>query len=560
MRLMEKRIGLLFAVFVVALGLALVRAGWLGTVRAGELRERAVAQQEEDSDVPARRGTITDRHGVELAVTEDAASVWANPMLIDDPRGVAKKLAPLVDRPSDALAEELSDRRLGFVYVRRKMPPEVGERVMRLGIEGVGTLVEPRRHYPRGTLASQVLGTVGTDNTGLAGVEQARDELLSGVDGRRRVVKDALGKPVSIVTVRRPEPGRDLRLTLDAVLQERVEAVIAGVAEAWEPKGATALVLDPRTGDLLALANWPPVDPAKFGAASEYARENRAVSSSYEPGSTFKAFTVAGALEEGLIEPDTVLSLPPEIRVADRTIGEAHPRGEVSLTVADILSQSSNVGSVKIGLRLQARRFDSWVRRFGFGAPTGVDLPGESPGIVRRPDEYYGSSLGNMPIGQGLAVTSLQMAAGYSAIARGGMAVRPRVMADTPVRRRRVLSRETADAVARMLEGVLAPGGTGVEARVDGYKLAGKTGTAQKPEGGGYSASHYVSSFIGFAPVHDPRLLVAVVVDEPEGEIYGGVVAAPAFEQIVSFALPYLRIPPSTGRARGAVDRPGAPG
>jgi cell division protein FtsI/penicillin-binding protein 2 len=541
---MERRIGLLFAVFVIALGLALVRAGWLGTVRASDLRERAVAQQEEDSDVPARRGTITDRHGVELAVTEDAASVWANPLLIDDPRGVAEKLAPLVDRPADALAEELADRRLGFVYVRRKMPLEVGERVMRLGIEGVGTLVEPRRSYPRGILASQVLGTVGTDNTGLAGVEQAQDELLSGVDGRRRVVKDALGKPVSIVTVRRPEPGRDLRLTLDAVLQERVEAVVAGVAEAWKPKGATALVLDPRTGDLLALANWPPVDPAAFGAASEYARENRAVSSSYEPGSTFKAFTVAGALEEGLIEPDTVFSLPPRIQVADRTIGEAHERGAVSLTVADILSQSSNVGSVKIGLRLEARRFDSWVRRFGFGAPTGIDLPGESPGIVRRPEDYYGSSLGNMPIGQGLAVTSLQMAAGYSALAGGGVAVRPRVLADTPVKRRRVISQQTAGDVARMLEGVLAPGGTGVEARVDGYKLAGKTGTAQKAEGGGYSATRYVSSFIGFAPARDPRLLVAVVVDEPHGEIYGGVVAAPAFEQIVSFALPYLRIPP----------------
>jgi cell division protein FtsI/penicillin-binding protein 2 len=542
---MERRIGVLFAVFLAALLLALLRAGWLGTVRAGELRGRAVAQQEEDLAVPARRGTITDRHGMELAVAEDAASVWANPLLIRDPRGVAEKLAPLVDRPAGDLLEELSDRRRGFVYVRRKLSLETGERVERLRLEGVGTLTEPRRRYPRHTLASQVLGTVGTDNTGLAGIEQAQDERLSGIDGRRRVVKDALGKPVSIVTVRRPEPGRDLRLTLDGVLQERVEAVLSGVGQTWRPKGATALVLDPRTGDLLALANWPPVDPEAFGDASPYARQNRAVSASYEPGSTFKAFTVAGALEEELIEPDTWFSLPPEIKVADRTIGEAHDRGAVSLTVSDILSQSSNVGSVKIGLRLKPRRFDAWVRRFGFGSPTGITLPGESPGIVPRPEDYSGSSLGNLPIGQGLAVTPVQMAAGFSAIASGGVAVRPRILAEAPVARRRVTSRQTADEVARMLEGVLAPGGTGVEARVDGYKLAGKTGTAQKPDPrGGYSADRYVASFIGFAPARDPRLLVAVMVDEPRGEIYGGVVAAPAFEQIVSFALPYLRIPP----------------
>jgi cell division protein FtsI/penicillin-binding protein 2 len=542
---MERRIGLLFAVFLVALGLALVRAGWLGTVRAGELGERALAQQEEDLAVPAQRGTITDRHGVELAVTEDSATVWANPLLVEDPRAVAEKLAPLVERPADELFEELADRDRGFVYLRRKLSLKAGERVAELRLEGVGTLTEPVRRYPRGTLASQVLGTVGTDNTGLAGVEQAEESRLSGVDGRRRVVKDALGKPVSIVTVRRPEPGRDLRLTLDAVLQERVEAVLAGVGRAWKPKGATALVLDPRSGDLLAMANWPPVDPEEFGSSSDYARQNRAVSAIYEPGSTFKAFTVAGALESDLIEPGTYFHLPSQIRVADRTIGEAHDRGPVSLTVSDILSQSSNVGTVKIAQTLGARRFDAWVRNFGFGAPTGIALPGEEEGIVRRPEDYYGSSLGNLAIGQGLSVTPVQMAAGYSALAAGGVAATPRVLAASPVERRRILSGRTADEVARMLEGVLRVGGTGVEARVDGYKLAGKTGTAEKAEKGGYSQSRFVASFIGFAPARDPRLLVAVMVDEPKGDIYGGVVAAPAFEQIVSFALPYLRIPPS---------------
>jgi cell division protein FtsI/penicillin-binding protein 2 len=542
---MERRIGLLFAAFLIALSLALLRAGWLGTVRAGELEERALAQQEEVIDVPARRGTITDRNGVELAVTEDSTSVYANPLGVDDPRSTAAKLATLVDRPADELVEEISDRRRGFVYVRRKLDLRTGERVERLKLPGVGTLVEPRRRYPRGTLASQLLGTVGTDNMGLAGIEQTEDERLRGTDGERRVTKDALGKAVSIETVRRPAAGTDLRLTLDAVLQEKVEAVLAGVAEKWHPKGATALVLDPRSGDTLALANWPRVDPERFGEAPEYARQNRAVSATYEPGSTFKAFTVAGALEEGLVAPDTWFSLPPEIQVADRTIGEAHERGPVKLTVSDILSQSSNVGSVLIGLQLGPRRFDSWVRRFGFGSSTDVHLPGESDGIVPVPEKYSGSSLGNLPIGQGLAVTPVQMAAGYAALAAGGVATRPRILTSEPISRRRVTSARTAAEVSRMLEGVLAPGGTAVDAQVDGYKLAGKTGTAQKADPrGGYSPDRYVASFIGFAPARNPRLLVAVMVDEPQGEIYGGVVAAPAFEEIVSFALPYMRIPP----------------
>lgn len=545
MRLIERRIGLLFALFLVFLCLALLRAGWLGTVRAGELGERALAQQVENVVVPARRGTITDRNGVELAVSEDSVTVWANPLLITKPRQVADRLAPLVDREASELARDLGDRRRGFVYVKRKLDLKRGNAVEGLAIAGVGTTTEPKRRYPHGALASQLLGTVGTDNVGLAGVEQAQEGRLGGTDGRRRMTKDALGKPVSIVDVRRPSPGADVRLTIDAALQARVEAVLAGVGETWKPKGATAVVLDPRNGETLALANWPKVDPEGFGDASPYARQNRAVSASFEPGSTFKAFTVAGALEERLITPNTPFDLPPEIRVADRTIGEAHDRGFLRLSVQDILSQSSNVGSVKIGLRLGARRFDSWVRRFGFGSLTRVDLPGESGGIVPVPRAYSGSSLGNLPIGQGLAVTPMQMAAGYSAIAMGGVATRPRVLVDERLRRRRVMSARTARQVSRMLEGVVSPGGTGVEARVDGYKLAGKTGTAEKADDvGGYSNSKYVSSFIGYAPARDPRLLVSVIVDEPQGEIYGGVVAAPAFEQIVSFALPYLRIPP----------------
>jgi cell division protein FtsI/penicillin-binding protein 2 len=273
---------------------------------------------------------------------------------------------------------------------------------------------------------------------------------------------------------------------------------------------------------------------------------NRAVAGSFEPGSTFKAFTVAGALEEKLLTPDTVLDLPPQIQVADRTIGESHERGPVSLSTADILAQSSNVGSVTIGLDLGPKRFDRWVRRFGFGEPTGVGLPGEAGGIVPRPEDYSGSSLGNLPIGQGLAVTPLQMVAGYSAIANNGVLHPPHVIAGEEDDARRVLSTRTANEVARMLEGVLAAGGTAPEASVPGYVLAGKTGTAEKPdpETGGYSQTKFFSSFIGFAPAKDPRLVVAVMVDEPQGLYYGGEVAAPAFEQIMEFALPYMKIAP----------------
>ena len=545
MRLLDRRIGLLFAVFLLLLGLACTRATWLGTVRADSLGDRAATQQVEDFDVAARRGTITDRRGVELAVSEDAITVFANPLLVKDKTGTAARLAPLVGRSEDDLLKALSGRS-GFVYLRRKLDPDLGERVAKLGIEGIDTVTEPRRTYPQGALAGQLIGAVGTDNLGLSGVEQQYEEQLHGSDGRRRLVKDATGEPVSLIDERRAEAGEDLQLTIDAALQERVEAIMGEVGRAHRPRAATALVMDPRTGELLALSNWPRVDSNDIGGAPAYARQNRAVGASYEPGSTFKAFTVAGALEEGLIKPSTAFDLPPQIQVADRKIGEAHDRGATRLTVAEILAQSSNVGSVMIGLKMGPKRFDRWVRRFGFGRPTGVGLPGEAGGIVPRPKDYSGSSLGNLPIGQGLAVTPIQMATAYSALANGGVMHAPRVVAGEGTPGRRVISARNAGLTSRMLEGVLEAGGTAEAAQVPGYELAGKTGTAEKPDPklGGYSKFKFFSSFLGYAPARKPRLLVAVMVDEPKGEHSGAEVAAPAFEKIVEFALPYMRIPP----------------
>jgi cell division protein FtsI (penicillin-binding protein 3) len=543
-RLIDRRVGLLFALFLILLGLAALRATWLGTVRSGDLADRAVSQQIEDLTVNARRGTITDRNGIELAVSEDSVTVFAHPILIDDPAKVAARIAPLIGRTESELLEKLSDKDSTFVYLRRKMDATLGHQIEELGLEGIGTVVEPKRTYPQGHLASQVLGMVGTENTGLAGLEYSEDELLHGKDGKRQLVKDALGEPISMVEVERSEPGEDLKLTLDARIQERTEAVLAEVGQTYTPQGATAVVMDPRSGEILALANWPRVDANDPDGAPEYARRNRAIQANYEPGSTFKAFTVAGAIEEGLVTPSTTMSVPPLIQVADRTVGESHDGGGGTFSVADILARSSNVGSVMIGLKLGPTHFDRWVRRFGFGRPTGVDLPGEEGGIVLRPENYSGSSMGNMPIGQGIAVTPMQMASAYTAIANHGVMRRPYIIEGNRPRPKRVLSRRTAGEVATMLEGVLAAGGTAEEASVDGYTLAGKTGTAEKAIKGGYSKTDFIASFIGFAPAKDPRLLVAVMVDTPRGDIYGGTVAAPAFERIMEFALPYLKIPP----------------
>jgi cell division protein FtsI/penicillin-binding protein 2 len=521
-----------------------VRAAYLFAFRGAHLRQLAATQQVENLTYPAARGTIYDRHGRELAVSEDAWTVYATPYLVNDPVAVAKKLAPLLGRPADDLAAKLSDRRSGFTYLARKVDVARGVRVRKLRIQGIGVIDDERRYYPEGSLASQVLGTVGIDNVGLSGLELTFDKDLRGTDGQQRIVKDARGDPVSLNQLQGEHSGHDLRLTIDATLQDETEKVLAGVGQVYQPKGATAIAMDPRNGDILAMANWPRVNANSVEEAPPWARANRAIGFTYEPGSTFKSITVAGALQERLVRPDTAFQIGPQIQVADRIISEAHGTGGI-LTVSDILARSSNVGAVRIGLRLGASRFDKWVQRFGFGRLTDVPLPGESAGIVPHVKDYSGASIGNLPIGQGLAVTPLQLADAYAAIANGGIFQKPRLVlgAERPPGQR-VISRRTALQLQRMLKGVLGPDGTAPEAAVAGYDIAGKTGTAEKAEAGGYSQSRFVASFIGFAPARNARLLVAVIVDEPKVSHTGGQVAAPAFEKIASFALPSLGIPP----------------
>jgi cell division protein FtsI (penicillin-binding protein 3) len=548
----QRRIGAIFALFFLLLVLAAGRTMYLGVVRGATLRRFASSEQLSTETVIAPRGSITDDNGVDLAVSEPAQDVSADPYLITDPLAAARRLAPLLGQSQNSVLHKLSER-TGFVYLARALPARAAQEVLALKIAGVTGTPVMRRVYPRGALAAQVLGEVGTEGTGLYGLEYSRNKLLSGLPGQRRVVSDAIGQPVSITETKREVSGKSLSLTLDVNIQQRVEDVLGAVARDFNPKDATAIVMDPRTGSILALANWPQLDANDPSVSPEEVMEDRAVGLAYEPGSTFKVVAVSAALEAGLITPTTPFNIPDQIQVAERTIHDDTEHPEETLTTEQILARSSNVGAIKIGAMDGPQRFNRWVHRYGFGSPTGVDLPGEESGVTLAPSQYSGSSMGNLPIGQGELVTPMQMATAYAAIANGGVLRSPHIVASVgghaqpEPEGRRILSSATAGELRHMLEGVLGPEGTASEVSIPGYKLAGKTGTANKinPETGEYSQSKYVASFIGFAPASDPQLLCAVVVNEPQsGSIYGGTVAAPAFGQIMSFALPYLGIPP----------------
>jgi cell division protein FtsI (penicillin-binding protein 3) len=549
MRAIERRIGLLFAGFLLCFVAIAARAFWLQGVQGAQLASEAVSQQTEVATVPALRGSLLDRHGNPLATSEDAATIFATPYQVKAPRRTAAQLAGILGLGRAELLHSLTEAS-GFAYVARDVSLPVAARVARLHLPGIGQLPASRRAYPQGRLAGQVIGAVGTEGHGLIGLEREEDPVLRGSDGERRIVKDALGQPIRLEILREARDGRDVQLTLDPAIEREAERALAEVGEAYSPKAATAIVMDPRDSQLLAMANWPPLDPADLAKASPEDLGNRATGFNYEPGSTFKAFTVAAALQEGVVTPASTFTIPPMLQVADRTIEDAEEHGTEALSVAEILARSSNIGAVEIGLQLGSTRFSRWINRFGFGRPTGVRFPGEERGIVPALSEYSGSTMGNLPMGQGVSVTPMQMAAGYAAIADGGILRRPRLIERIGRRRlreprgRRVISAGVAAQVRTMLEGVLAPGGTASEVSVPGYTLAGKTGTAQVAEAGGYSETKFVASFIGFAPAQDPRLLVAVIVDQPQGEIYGGSVAAPAFGKIAAFALPYLGVPP----------------
>ena len=546
----NRRIRLLLALLAFAFAGTLLRAVWLQAVRAAPLERMAQVQQRQAITIPARRGTIYDRTGVELALGEQAITVYADPTQVRRPRAVARAAARLLGVDDDSLLPALVDRRKRFVYVKRKADPRKAEALKRLGLAGVGFYPEERRAYPQGTLGAQVLGYAGDDNRGLAGLELALDRTLAGRDGRETVIRDPFGRVVDVVSSVEEQPGSDVVLTLDHHIQSNAEAVLRRTVSRWGAKAASAIVLDPRTGGILAMAVAPTFDANRYPAAPLDRQRNRTVTDTYEPGSTLKLITVAGALSEGVVSPGTAFTLPPSIHVADRVIHEAHPRGTERMTVARILYESSNVGTITLAQMLGKERIVEWVGRFGLGRRTGIDYPGESAGIVPRTEQWSGSTIGTLPIGHGIAVTPVQMAAAYAAIANGGVWVQPHVVdrvvrgAKTTPQRRRVVSSAVAEQLMTMFGDVVVEG-TGQLAQVPGYSVAGKTGTAAKPdEHGGYSTTDYVASFVGMVPASRPRLVILVTVDEPRGAIWGGVVAAPAFQEIAKFDLQYLEVPP----------------
>lgn len=536
--------------FLGLLAFGVLRATELGTVKAASLRRAAASEQVSIRPVPAPRGTIMDRNGVELALSESADDVVADPYLIRHPQSVADRLAPLLQAPVPKLLSELTKPHTGFVYLAHQLVAERAQAIMNLRINGLSLVPDVKRVYPRGTMAGQVIGTVGWGDKGLSGLEYLYNQALRGTNGLRKTVDDAIGQPISIDDLRPTKAGQNIRLTLDSPLQNEVESVLAGVAAKYHPKGATAIVMNPSTSQILALANWPRLNPNKPGSASPQAFDDLATGLDYEPGSTFKAITVGAALEDHLITPSTKFNIPPVLNYAGRQIHDAEAHGFENLTVAQILKYSSNIGAVEIGSRLGPRRFDAWVHRFGFGTRTGVDLPGEEPGIVRRWWQYSGSSMANLPFGQGESVTPMQILAAYAAIANGGVLRTPQIVESVGGKRlreaqgHRILSPGVARRLRVMLRGVFAEGGTASGAAIPGYDMAGKTGTANIAVNGHYSNSEYVASFVGMVPVNHPRLLALVVVDQPHGGIFGGSVAAPAFQQIIGWAVPYFGISP----------------
>ena len=551
-RVVNRRIRLFLAALILAFGGLLLRAVWLQGVRAESLSSLGRTQHREAVTIPAGRGTIYDRSGVELALGERATTVYVNPMQITNPRRAAVAVERTLGLDADRLYPVLADRSRGFVYVARQADPAQAAALQRLKLPGFGFYPEERRSYPQRSVAAQVLGYVGIDGDGLAGLELEFDRPLAGKPGHETVVKDPSGRVIDVQNERPEVPGKDLHLTLDHSIQANAEEVLRSTVRKWGAKSASALVLDPRTGSILAMAVQPGYDANRYPTAPRDLQRNRTVTDTYEPGSTFKLVTVGGALSEKIVSPSTRFTLPYQLHVADRVIHDAEERGTVNYSVAQILAHSSNIGAITLAQMLGRTRISSWISRFGFGRTTGVDFPGESPGIVLPTDKWSGSTIGNVPIGQGIAVTPVQMAAAFAAVANGGVWSRPHLVDHVEgggrpsLHRRRLVSTQIARQLMTMMKDVVAEG-TGQYAAIPGYQVAGKTGTAQKPDSrGGYATGRYVASFVGIVPASRPRLVVLVTVDEPHGAIWGGVVAAPAFQQIARFDLQYLEVPPDT--------------
>lgn len=562
-----RRVIILMTGLMVLLILVGTRTIYLQSVKNRTLTKYAQSQQQNTQTLPAVRGDILDRNGQELAIGEEAVTFFGVPKLLKNRAGTALQVGEILGlsrKDQDLLTSRLIAAEGGFVYVARQVPRDKAQALQDAKIPGIQWYDEERRMYPAGATAGQLLGTVNIDNKGLEGVELLYDRSLTGTPGVQVSVKDPTGVPIDVLQLQRERDGRDVQLTLDVVLQQEAERVLASTVRQFGAEAASAIVMDPRTGEILAMAVVPRVNPAKWSSAAATNARNRAITDTYEPGSTFKVVAISAALEEGVTRPDSQYLLKPKLKFCNEdkncVVRDSHSRPTEWFTTRRILVESSNIGTITLAQRV-AQKYDnrgecgrcavnSWIERFGFGSPTGIDFPGESAGIMSAAEDWTAVSIGNIPIGQGISVTPIQLASAYSAIANDGVIVQPHILQRIGSEQRprthsrRVLSARTAATMRSMFEGVVkSDRGTGKKAGIKGYAVAGKTGTANVVEGGKY-VKKYVASFAGFVPARNPRLVTLVVVHKPTRGYYGGDVAAPAFERITKFALERFAIAP----------------
>lgn len=550
----KKRAVILNTAIIFSFFLVSLRLMDLMVLNHKRLSERAKQQHIKVEDIQVRRGIIFDRRGRELALNLEMESLYCDPESLVINREETRKLAAVINREPRVILAKIPDGGR-FTWIERKLRPETAEKIRNLNIEGLGFVGEAKRFYPKAELASHILGFVGIDNQPLEGIELKYDRYLKTSGGKVLLERDASGRTLSS-GVNKEAKGNNMVLTIDEVLQRIVEKELDKAMFQWKASAASAIMMDPFTGEILALANRPSFDPNRAGNASGSDKRNRSITDLYEPGSTFKIIVGIGALEEKLVRPHTFFDVSKgSIEVGGKTIRDVHKYGVI--TFREVIQKSSNVGSIMIGTRLGKERIYKYARLLGVGEKTGIDLPGEVSGWISLPERWSGTSLGAVSIGQEVAVTPLQMLRAYSAVANGGFLVTPHVVSEifSPDGRviasfrdrqgKRVLSERTAGTFKEILKSVTEDGGTGESAAVDGNEVAGKTGTAQiiNPLTKRYSKEKYVSSFVGFVPVNKPRLALIVVIYEPKGQIYGGVVAAPVFKGITDQALSYLDVP-----------------
>jgi cell division protein FtsI (penicillin-binding protein 3) len=554
---------LFIVLWMFAVGARLV---YLQVFQHDSLSKRARQQQQATFEITGERGLILDRQGRELARSLEVDSFFAVPTEIDDPRAAAQALSPLVGVDAATLEARLSkakDAKRAFIWLARELEPEQATAWKALNIKGVQSIKEPKRYYPNGALAAHVIGFVGLDDKGLAGVESFRNASLTGDGGWLTESRDARRTPFDSAEID-PKAGESITLTIDQNIQYQVERALLSALDSSRAKSGAAVVLDPHTGEILALANAPGFDPNTAKVVAPEVLANKALQYTYEPGSTFKVVAYSGAIEENLVKPtDKIDCQNGSITIYGRTIHDSHPHGV--LTITEALAQSSNVAAIKLGMRLHEKgKLYDYIKRFGFGAKTGVELPGETRGLLRDVSKWDKTSIGSIPMGQEIGVTPVQVAAAFGTIANDGVRIAPhiikevrdedgRIIAQPPAEQHAVVSRETARTIRSMLEMVTVDG-TARAAQLDGYTAAGKTGTAQKidPKTHAYSKTKYVASFVGFAPVENPAVVIIVVLDEPGTAIYGGTVAAPVFKEIAEQVLPYLGVAPDTDTKQSA--------